>query len=39
MNINLLITSRKNTDKKKQQKSKITRLPDTNIPESTWSVK
>ena len=39
MTINLHFTSRKNIDKKKTQTNKITRLPDTNIPESTWEYK
>ena len=37
---NLLhFTSRKNIGKKKTQTNKITRSPDTNIPESTWEYK
>ena len=39
MTINLHFASRKNIDEKKTQTIKITRLPDTNIPESTWEYK
>ena len=38
MTVNLHFTSRKNIDKKKTQTNKITRSPDTNIPESTWDL-
>ena len=38
MIINLHLTSRKIQTKKTQTKN-ITRLPDTNIPESTWEYK
>ena len=37
--INLHFTSRKNIDNEKTQTNKITRSPDTNIPESTWEYK
>ena len=39
MTINLHFTSRKNVDKKDTQTNKVARLPDTNIPESTWEYK
>ena len=38
MTINLHLISRKIIDKKTQT-NKITRSPDTNIPESTWGYK